>query len=90
MRGVILSGPAALKGLRLSNFLQTWYGWMVGNWSTAGKKAGKLCRSKGGTSSFTDRKNWFRVVTSSSLVRIVPKMMRVIYEFDEGYLVKFY
>ncbi len=45
---------------------------MVDNWSAAGKKAGKLCRSKGGTSSFTDRKNWFRVVTSSSLVRMVP------------------
>ncbi len=29
---------------------------MVGNWSAAGRKAGKLCRSKGGTSSFTDER----------------------------------
>ena len=67
---------------------------MVGNWSAAGKKAGKLCRSRGRTSSFTDKENWFRVVTSSSLVRMVPFSSKwiddLVFDLPDSWLTSFH
>ena len=63
------SGPCALKGLRLSNLLQTSVGLITGSCSGAGKKAGSELKFKGGRSVITEMKYLFKRVA-----RVAPDM----------------
>ena len=63
------SGPWALKGLRLSNLLQTSVGLITGSCSGAGKKAGSELRFNGGRSVITEMNYLFKRVA-----RVAPDM----------------